>query len=295
MPWCWRCLSRDWVATECYNHSSASITTVGILLALYAWLPFLSPRGWDGTNSPIKLFCNIYRSNRGRGCACYYACRLWRLPRPWHAWFESCGFSCFRKKKSPSNSHTIEEVQKMEPFLYSNTADNRFRGCRKILNRKLTISYPIFVHAKHNTTTQIQQGCDFSLLRGGWWLNEQLPVSFDTPCRPSNLNDKALYLRDSDLMFRPRVSTTSITTFRSTMCVIGDSHVNRFWKTSWENRLPPSSSSAMLSGGGILILMVEENGTVGKMLLVPVLMVPLKRQILSWTAQRLSVSTRYPI
>lgn len=169
----------------------------------------------------------------------------------------------------------------MEPFLYSNTADNRFRGCRKILNRKLTISYPIFVHAKHNTTTQIQQGCDFSLLRGGWWLNEQLPVSFDTPCRPSNLNDKALYLRDSDLMFRPRVSTTSITTFRSTMCVIGDSHVNRFWKTSWENRLPPSSSSAMLSGGGILILMVEENGTVGKMLLVPVLMVPLKRQILS--------------
>jgi hypothetical protein len=160
-------------------------------------------------------------------------------------------FLIFDESLSPSNSRSTKETQAMmKPYLYSNTSDDRFRGCRKISNLKLPVSYPIHINAKHNTAAQIQEGCDFSLLRGGWWLNEDFPVAFDTPCRPSKLNDKASYQLDSDLMLHPRVSASSNATFRS-MCMIGDSHLNRFWKTSWENRLSPSSGSAILSGGGI--------------------------------------------
>ena len=153
----------------------------------------------------------------------------------------------FQESLIVQNTHSNEEAIRMEPFLYSNTTDNRFGGCRRIVNLKLPVMYPLHVHTQR-VMSQKPPRCDWSLLRGGWWLNKGMPVDFDTPCRPSRLRERTPYLMDLKLRSANKSETTSATAngFRH-ICFIGDSHLNRFWL----NRAPPDVGSTMLSGGGI--------------------------------------------
>jgi len=140
-------------------------------------------------------------------------------------------------------------ADKSKALHWTSTTDDNFRGCR-FSPFKEVASWPGLVikairsskiEGSLSTLRDSFRLCDWSLLRGGWRLDELgLPRAFSTPCKFKSQGNRSVST-GGDL---------------GNVCVIGDSNQKNWWTKVYvpvadERGMVTGSNSVFIEGGGI--------------------------------------------